>query len=182
MDGIAHSPRKGWVPESPVSMPYLPPTVLTLWGLLWLSIRVDGSYTPGLLGSTSALKLKPIWQGIWLQWRQGWLFAHCPTVCQGWPAGWSLLPFYPGLASDQAGAAWFPTWPRRRFLARLYQDSPLSPFEERPSVLMGASNGVLPCHWQKTSTSHAGEPLISPNLIFPKWENFCLLQPYPRQG
>ena len=33
MDGITHSPRKGWVPESPVSVPFLPPTVLTLWGL-----------------------------------------------------------------------------------------------------------------------------------------------------
>ena len=33
VDGITHSPRKGWVPESPVSVPFLPPTVLTLWGL-----------------------------------------------------------------------------------------------------------------------------------------------------
>lgn len=45
---VSHSPRKGWVPESPVFRPYLPPTVLTLWALLWLSIRVDGKVTlPG---------------------------------------------------------------------------------------------------------------------------------------
>lgn len=73
-----------------------------------------------------------------------------------------MLPFYPGLASDQAGAmgCLVSHMARRRFLARLYQDTPLSPFEERPSVLTGASEGVVTCHWQKTSTSQTGEPLI----------------------
>ena len=178
-------PKEGLGPREP-GVRAIPSThCANSLGSLWLSIMVDGkvtlpgSYAVPACGNWSPLSQKFGSSGA----KDGYLPAAPLCARVGLHAG-ACFPSTQGLHQTRQGlwAAWFPTWPRRRFLARLYQDSPLSPFGERPSVLMGASDGAVSCHWQKTSTSQAGQPLISPNLIFPKWENFCLLQPYPRQG
>lgn len=96
------------------------------------------SYAPSLLCSPNVLKLKLVRQEIWPQWCQGWQSAHCPTVCQACPAGWSLLLFYPRLGSHQTGtmgppgshvASWFPCGLEERF-----QQAHANPFRSPLSV------------------------------------------------
>lgn len=103
--------------------------------------RVFFGPAPGLIAKLysqapvppNVLKPKPLWQEIWPQWCQGWQSAHCPTVCQAWPAGWSLLPFCLVLMSHQAGTmrpSGFPCGLRESCWQA--HTSILSPFEKKP--------------------------------------------------
>lgn len=152
------SPRVWMGPREP-SAHAIPSTFCAVWLSRVFLGRASGS-TAKLCSQAPVLsqyvETQAVWQEIWLQWCQGWQSAHCPTVCQGWPAGWSLLPFYPGLASDQAGTMGY-------LASHVAQEkvsgkptpalrTPLSaPLRRGPQSWTGASDGGVPCHWQKTS-------------------------------
>lgn len=134
LNGTKHSPQRGLSPQCPCPCP--PPSSAVLPDSLGSAVAQlrarQQSDAPSLLRSPNVLKLKPVWQEIWPQWCQGWQSAHCPTAYQTWPAGWGLLPFYPGFGSDQTGTVGPPgshvAW--RPFLAspcQHLQDTPPSP-------------------------------------------------------
>lgn len=152
MDGITF-PKEGLGPREP-AVRAMPPThcANSLGSSLAQHQGRWQSYTPRLLCSPTCWNRSPFGERFGSSGsKDGWL-PTAPLCARVGLQAAACFPSTQGLHQTRQGpwAAWFPTW----------QDTPLSPFEERPSVLTGASDGVVTCHWQKTSTSQTGEPLI----------------------